>query len=79
MRAAPGRGGVSAARAVSRAYLAGTPPAPPLLGCRRRGRSSGWASRGRAARGAPGPSWGGMAGASLGTFSEVLHAGWKAI
>lgn len=37
VRAAGRRGGVSAARAVSRAYLAGTPPAPPLQGGRRRG------------------------------------------
>lgn len=63
---------MSAARAVSRAYLAGGPPS--------RGRSWGWARgsalaaaipapRGRAAGGAPPPTWAGKkAEASVGTF-----------
>ena len=68
MPATPGRGGVSAARSVPGAYLAGTPPAPPLGGC------GGWgggpaavlgATRGRAACGAPGPSWGGEKGGGV--------------
>ena len=45
VRAAPGRGGVSAASALPRAYLAGTTPAPPRQG---RGGRGGAGSRGRA-------------------------------
>lgn len=61
VRAAPGRGGVSAASALPRAYLASSPPTPPPRQGRS-GRGGGGpaaglgAPSGRGARGAPGPS-----------------------
>lgn len=71
---------MNAVRAVSRAYLAGTPPArrsrgvgaggSPAVGLRAR--------RGGLPAELPDQFGGGKAKASVGTFSEVLRAGWKA-